>query len=284
MLLICAMLVCALAACAPTPTPPAPQPGGTPETLTLVGSTAAAPLLDDLGQAFQKQHPAAILAGSRGAYNAAQAQEAVLAGDLAWAAIAGSPSERLWAAPIAVDALAVIVHPDNPLSSLTLAQLQQVFSGRTWRWSELGVEGVGSEILVLGREVGSGTRAAFEDLALRERPERDPLPLTKTALLRLSSADVVTYVAEHPAAIGYVALGALRAASDSEGGAAVKVLAVEDVMPGSKQVAGGGYPLLLPIYLVARAEPTGTSRQFLDFCLSPAGQRLVARQYVPVRE
>jgi phosphate transport system substrate-binding protein len=204
-------------------------------------------------------------------------QTQIAEGTLPLAAIAGPPSEGLWAAPVAVDALAVIVHPDNPLTSLTLAQLQQVFAGRTWHWSELGVQ-VDAEIVVVSREPGSGTRAAFEGQALRERPEQAPSPVTTMAMLRFSSAEVVDYVAEHPPAIGYVALGALDAQ------AAVRVIAVEDVTPGSKQGSGGAYPLSLPLFIVARQEPTGVARQFLDFCLSREGQRIVAQGHVPVRE
>jgi len=289
-LLASALLVFALAACVPPPMPAVPQPGSTTETLTLVSSTAVVPLLDALVQAFLRNHPEVTLTGSKGDYNAAQAQVSVAEGALSLAMIAGAPDGDLWAAPIAVDALAVIVHPDNPLTSLTMAQLQQVFSGRTWRWSELGVEGIGHEIVVLSREVGSGTRAAFEEQVLRARSEGDPTPLTTMALLRLSSAEMIAYVSEHPAAIGYVALGALQVAPGnasggaSYGGAEVKVLEIEDVAPSPKQVAGDAYPLSLPIYLVAVSEPTGVERQFLDFCLSPQGQRIAARHYVPVQE
>lgn len=279
------MLICALAACAPTPAP-APT-NSTPETLHLSSSTAAAPLLDTLSPAFQRQYPAVVLIRDDPAPgdNAAQVQARVAAetrrDGVSLALIAGPPSEGLWAAPVAVDALAVIVHADNPLTSLTRTQLQQVFSGFTWRWSELGVQGAAGagEIGVVSREAGSGTRAAFEDQALRERPDLDPTPVTTMAVLRLSSAEVIAYVAEHPAAIGYVALGALDGAGHS-----VRVLAVEGVAPGPAQVSEGAYSLSLPLFLVARQEPTGAARAFLDFCLSAEGQRLVARRYAPVRE
>ena len=256
-----------------------------PVTLRLSGSTAAVPLIDALRPAFQARHPAVRLVADSPVgemHNATQVQAQVAGGTLALAIISGSPSDDLWAAPLAVDALAVIVHADSPLASLTLAQLQQVFSGRTWRWSELGIADdaqVGAEIVVVSREPGSGTRAAFEDLALRERLDQDPSPVTTMAVLRLSSAAVVAYVAEHPAAIGYVALGALAASSE---GASVKPLAIEGVPPGPEQVSSGAYRLSLPFHLVARKEPTGAGRQFLDFCLSPAGQRIVSQQYVSV--
>jgi phosphate transport system substrate-binding protein len=172
------------------------------------------------------------------------------------------------------------VHAGNPLSSLTLTQLREVFSGRTWRWSELGAQASEQEIVVVTRETGSGTRAAFERQVLRSSPAQDAA-MTTMAVLRLSSARMVAYVAEHPAAVGYVALGALDAAPDR---AQVKVLAIEGVAPGPAQVAAGDYPLSLPIHLVAPAEPTGAARRFLDFCLGPQGQRLVAERYVPVRD
>ena len=237
-LLICALATCALLGCARTPTPTVE-----PERLRLTGSTAAAPLLCVLSAPFQEHHPGVVLSldqGSLDGVNASLAHKLVAEGAFPLAVVAGSPGDDLWAAPLAVDALAVIVHADNPLDSLTLAQLRQVFSGRIWRWSELEARVAGGEILVASREAGSGTRAAFEDLVLRERPEQAPAPITTMAVLRLSSAEVAAYVAEHPAAIGYLALGALEASSEQ---GPVKPLAVEGVVPAPEQVSGGAYPL-----------------------------------------
>lgn len=279
-LAVCALSALVLAACAAPPTPAIARPTDVPETLSLAASTAAAPLLRELGRAFQREHPAVILAGLDETYNAAQVQAQVAEGTLSLAGIEGTPQQELWAAPLAVDALAVIVHADNPLASLTLAQLRQVFAGRTWRWSELDVQVAGDEIIVASREAGSGTRIAFEGLALRAGPDQDPLPVTTMAVLRLSSAEMAAWVAAHPAAIGYVALGALEGVPER---AKVKVLAIEGVAPGPEPVASGAYPLSLPLYLVAPAEPTGVAREFLDFALGPEGQRIVARQYVPVK-
>jgi phosphate transport system substrate-binding protein len=261
------------------------QPESASETLTLFGSTEAWPLLYTLGRAFQKNHPTVVVTGLDEHTSSDYVQGAIHEGDLRWGVIAGSPS-HVWSAPLAVDALAVIVHPDNPLSSLTLTQLQQVFSGRAWRWSELGAEVAGDEIVVVTRPAGSGTRATFVDQVMRERPELDATPITTMAVLRPSGESVAAYVAEHPAAIGYVALGMLdrdSARVASERVAEVKALAIEGVAPGPEQVARGDYPLSVPLFFIARAEPTGVERQFLDFCLSPEGQRLVARGYVPVR-
>ena len=140
---------------------------------------------------------------------------------------------------------------------------------------------VADEIVVVSPEAGSGTRAAFEDLALRAHPDQEPTPVTTMAVLRLSSAEVAAYVAEHPAAIGYVALGALESSPSAE---AVKALAIEGVAPDPRRSAAGAYPLSLPLYVVSRQEPTGVDPPFLDFCLSPAGQRSSPGSYAPVRE
>ena len=176
--------------------------------------------------------------------------------------------------------------PREPAET-ALAQVQQIFSGRTWRWGELGVDVteemhlVADEIVAVTHVTGSGVRAAFVDQALREHPDLAPAPITKMAVLRLSDDTVASYVAEHPAAIGYLAWGALQAAPAALGERPVKTLAIEDVAPGPKQVASGDYPLSLPLFFVARSEPTGVERQFLDFCLGPQGQRIIAKSYAP---
>ena len=117
-----------------------------------------------------------------------------------------------------------------------------------------------------------------------KHPDREPAPITTMAVLRFSSGTVAAYVAEHPTAIGYVALGALQSSPAALGERPVKVLSIEGVAPGPKQVAAGDYPLSLPLFYVARSEPSGVERQFLDFVLSPQGQRIVAQSYAPVRE
>jgi phosphate transport system substrate-binding protein len=295
-------------ACARTP-----PPAASAETLVIVTSSAVSPLLDPLVQAFETQNPsisvivetqtAPLETGVPLRTGAAQgiAQDHEESATLV--ALAGSPPEGVWAAPIAVDAIAVVVHPSNPLDGLTLAQLYDVFSGQTWHWSELGARNVRlaeDEITVLSRQEGSRTRAAFEAQvmaqgpdcqpigavelgaasaersAASERPPCEPDPVTSTALLRMDSTAVVEYVAAHPGAIGYVAHGHLD-------GAPVKTLRVEDALPASANVADGSYRLSLPLYLVAPDEPTGAARQFVDYCLGARGQALVARQYVPAR-
>ncbi len=286
-----------------------------------------APLLELLAEGFQAQHPefTAIVEAGNSAQGLAQVAEGTAARSTErslrrLAAVAGSPPEGMWVAPIAVDGIAVIVHADNPAENLTLAQLYDVFSGRVWHWSELGIrmaedevsedEVSKDEITVVSREGGSGTRAAFEALVMTlgqgcqpisalevgasapqgraspGAPPCEPDPVTSTALMMLDSAAVVQFVADHPGAIGYVAHGYLnlRATDEPQVKARrVKALHVEDVPPTVEHVAEGSYRLSLPYTLVAPEEPTGVARQFVDFCLSAEGQAIVDQGYVPVR-
>lgn len=250
-----------LAGCGATVTPP------TPVTLRLAGSTSMQPLLADLFAAYQKRapHVTIIVEGGGSRLGREQAQEGKV--DLGMTSWLQAEDDVGWSVPIALDGIAVIVHPDNPLDGLTLLQLRHVFSGRFWHWEEVG--GSYGEITVVSREDGSGTRAVFEDVVMEGQA------VTSTAVVMPSSQAVVEYVAGHPRAIGYVSMGHLSPQ--------VKALAVEGVMPTTARVADGSYHLTRPLYLVAVREPQGEAQAFVEFCLSPAGQSVVSERYGPVK-
>lgn len=260
-----AIVLAWIAACAPPTLPPTPAP----VHLTLSGSTAMQPLLSELVNAFQSQHPNAIV--SVQAVNSTWGVHQIRSarGEPVLGAVSTAPPADVWAAPIAQDAVALIVHPSNPLQDLTWTRLQDLFGGRLWRWSDLGVQVSEDEIVVVSREEGSGTRAVFESRVMEGRP------VVPTAVVMPGSEAVVQFVATHPGAIGYVSRGQVTSQ--------VKVLDVEGVSPSPDTVADHSYGLAQPFYLIALQEPTGVARQFVDFCLSPEGQALVARRYAPVR-
>jgi phosphate transport system substrate-binding protein len=306
------VLLLALVSCARTPTLAA-----TPATLTLASSTAAQPLLESLAQGFQRKHPSVtvIVEG----HNSARALAKLAEGTVALAAVTGVPPEGMWAAPegawaapegiwaapIAVDGIAMIVHADNPLPNLTLAQAYDVFGGRVWHWSELEVQLPVDEITVVSREAGSGTRATFEALVMTQGPGCTPVsaielgavpadsdatptpppceadPVTSMAVVQFDSAGVAQFVADHPQAIGYLARGYLTLRENPE--LPIRAVRVEDISPAPESIADGSYRLSLPLFLVSPDEPDGVARQFVDYCLSTEGQALVAQEYVPVR-
>ncbi len=245
----------------------------TPSILRIAGSTSMEPLLRDLAQAFSSQHPDVSLDIQGG--DTALGLELLTRGEVDMAAASWLPTDmptHQVATPIAWDGLAIIVHPDNPLEELTLLQLRQLFAGWASRWQDVGAPVVEEEgvltIQMLSREDGSGTRAVFEQQVMGG--ER----VTFAARVMPTSQAVVDYVADHPNAIGYVSM----ALADSR----VKVLRVEGLAPGPETVRRG-YHLARPFYLVTRGRPTGYSRTFIDFVLSPAGQSIVGERYGRIR-
>ena len=254
-------LLALLVACGTPTLPPEPV------RFTVAGSTAMTPLLAELAEAYHIHFPQVSIVVEEGGSRLGLAR--VTEGQVALGASSWLPAreeETVWPAPVAIDGIAVVVHADNPVSGLSLAQLQEVFSGRLWDWAELGGAG---EVQVISREDGSGTRAAFEARAMEGQQ------VTSTALVMPGSRAVADYVAAHPEAIGYVSVGYLSEK--------VRALAVEGVMPTPKTVAGGTYHLARPLFLMALEEPTGAPRSFVDFVLGPEGQEIVGQRYGRVR-
>jgi len=251
-----------LIACTGTPTLP-PEP----VHFTVAGSTTMTPLLTELVEAYQVHFPQVSIAVEGGGSRLGLTQ--ARGGNVALGASSWLPSEdeaTLWAAPIALDGIAVIVHPDNPVTGLTLTQLLEVFAGRLWDWTELGGEG---EVQVISREEGSGTRAAFETRVMEGQR------VSLTALIMPGSQAVVDYVAAHPEAIGYVSMGYLSEK--------VRALAVEGVRPAPETVKENAYHLTRPVFLIALQEPEGAPRSFVDFVLGAEGQEIVGQRYGRVR-
>ena len=235
-----------------------------PVHLKVAGSTSMQPLLEDLAQAYAERHQHVTIAveGRSSLLGIEMVRQGQV--DIGTASSWKEPEDTsLWSTPIALDGIAIVVHPQNQVEGLTLLQLKDVFFGRVWDWKDVGGQAEG--IVAISREDGSGTRAVFEELVMKGKR------VTLTAVVMPSSRAVVEYVAEHPQAIGYVSMGYL---SDE-----VKVLKIEAVAPTPESVRQGSYHLFRPFFLVTRQEPTGEVKGFIDFVLSPTGQSIVGRKY-----
>lgn len=239
-------------------------------TLRIAGSTSMTAVLGDLAAGYQAVHPNVVIEIRAG--DSASGLVALQAGQAEAAAISWHPKEAgvpsgLRAVLVARDAIAVIVHPSNPVRGLTLLQIKAIYQGEMLTWD--GVGGTTLEPAIISREDGSGTRAAFESLAVGG--ER----VTLNALVMPSSAAVVGYVAAHPAALGYVTAAAL---TDT-----VRALDVEGARPTAANVRGGAYHLSRVLYLYVPAPTPPATQAFVDFVLSPAGQAVVAQHHVALR-
>lgn len=155
---------------------------------------------------------------------------------------------------IALDALAILVHPSNRVESLTIRDLRHLYAGYIWDWSLLGGKG---EVVIVSREEGSGARAFFEETVMKG--ER----LSPAALIMPSSQSVLEYVALREGAIGYVS-----GAWVGKGG---KTVLVE-----GRAISSPDYPLKLPAYAISRTEG---GRKLLEFIKGPAGRKILSHRY-----
>jgi len=169
---------------------------------------------------------------------------------------------------IALDGIAIVVHPSNPLEGLTVEQVRNIYSGKINNWKEVG--GRDMKIVVVSRDSASGTYEAFHELVLKKEKLRDD------AMLLASNRAVATTIAQTEGAIGYIGLGYLSPS--------VKSLKIDGVMPSKETVINKSYKLARSLYMYTNGEPKGLLKSFIDFVLSPEGQKIVEEQgFVPVK-
>ena len=178
-----------------------------------------------------------------------------------------------------LDCLAVYVHKDNPLNEITIDQLGQIFgeNGAITKWSQLGIEVPGGkdEIVRLSRQSNSGTYVYFKETVIPEGKSFKPGSLDMHG-----SKEVVELTEKTPAAIGYSGMGY---ATDE-----VKMLLVakkdgaKAFAPNNENALSGDYPIARPLFMYTLGDPKPHVKAYLDWCLSPAGQKVVgATGYVP---
>jgi phosphate transport system substrate-binding protein len=288
-LLVLTLLVTAVG-CQPTPTgvptEAAPEESASEPTaasaepeaegqISVAGSTTVQPLAEKLAEAFTAANPDVQIdvqggGSSVGVKSAGQGQV-----DIGAASREVKESEMeeypdLHVFTIARDGIAIVVHPDVAVDELTKDQVRDIFAGEITNWSEVG--GPDKPIVAVSREEGSGTRAAFEEMVMGEE---GPV-IVDTAILQPSNGAVRTTVSTTPDSIGFLSFGYL----DSS----VKALAVDGVEPTPENAANGTYPIVRPLNMMTKGEPSGVVKAWLDFILSAEGQAIVVEEgYIAVK-
>lgn len=231
--------------------------------LSVVGSTSVEPFAEALAEEFMNQHPREKIFVQGGGSSAGI--QAVRTG----AAEVGMSSRNLMkgesdliSIPIIYDAIAVIVHRENPLGDLTLDQIRKIFSGEFTRWSEMG--GKDRIITLVTREEGSGTREAFQTLIMGKKE------ISLGALVQDSNGAIRQVVSDDRNAIGYISLGLVNDR--------VKAVKIEGIEPSVENIREQRYKIVRPFLFVFTSEPRGMAKEFLDYILSPAGQNLLVHE------
>lgn len=228
------------------------------------GSTSMEKVIGALGEAFVEANPdvnftynptgsgSGITAVSEGRCDIGLSSRALKAEE---------EDAGLTATVLAYDGIAIIVNPENPISDLSLEDIAKVYTGEITNWKDLG--GDDAEIVLIGREAGSGTRDGFETITGTEDACQYRQELTSTG-------DVITAVSQNPAAIGYASLASVK---DS-----VKALSVDGVSPSEDTVKDGSYVVQRPFVLVTKADTQleGAAKAFFDYITSADASAIIS--------
>jgi phosphate transport system substrate-binding protein len=180
---------------------------------------------------------------------------------------------------VARDAIAVIVHPLNPVEYLSLQQISDIYTGKITNWRQVG--GENRPIVLLSRESNSGTHVFFLEQVIRLGDSKSTVLFAPATLLLPSSEGITVEVQQNPNAIGYDGLGYVTPA--------VKMIAVARdangpfVLPGIESVNNKTYPVARDLYMYTVGRPTGQIAKYLEWIAGPAGQGIVVKLgFVPL--
>jgi phosphate transport system substrate-binding protein len=181
---------------------------------------------------------------------------------------------------VAGDAIAIVVHPSNPVDGLTIPQLSATFSGKITNWREVG--GEDRPIVLVSRESNSGTHVYFLEEVVRQGIKDDKTLFSPDTLLMPSSEGISTEVRQNPNAIGYDGLGYVTPDQKVVGVSRAEGEAY--VLPSVETVRDGSYPIVRSLYIYTNGEPTGAILAYLNWIKGPEGQAIVQQLgFVPLQ-
>lgn len=250
------------------------------QTLQIEGSTTVGPIADAFAEYFKTVHPnLRITVNQTGSGDGAAA---LIDGrcDIADMSRFMKPEEFANAVAkgvlpvahvVAMDGVCMVVHPSNPVTALTKAQIRDIYTGKISNWSEVG--GASMPIVVISRDTSSGTYETFEALVMNKQKMGASVEYVN------SNPQSQARVKTTRGAIGYVGLGFVDAS--------VKPIKVDDILPARQTIASGVYPIARPLFMFTNGYPELGSmvHRFCTFYLTEKGQELVeAKGFVPLTD
>jgi phosphate transport system substrate-binding protein len=252
---------------------------GRADTIVIKGSdTLGAKLVPQLAEQFKAQHPGTAfdIAAEGSATGFAALIDKTAA--IGMASRPAKPEEiangkakgvDLKETIVAYDGIAVIVNTANSIKGLTKKQVEQIFTGEITDWSAVG--GSGGKISVYTRNTSSGTYAEFKELAMKKR---DYAPDSQKLA---GNEQIAQEVGKNPNGVGYVGLAYTKASG-------IRVVPIDGASPSKESVLAKSYPYARPTFFYTNGEPTGVVKEFIDFTVSPEGQKIVEQVgFVPIK-
>lgn len=239
--------------------------------VNIAGSTSVQPLAEELAQAFEEKNPDIKVdvagGGSSAGVKAAQDKTANI-GTSSRELKAEEKASGLAETVIAKDGIAVVVNPKNAVADLTLDQIKKIYTGQITNWKDVG--GKDAPITVVNRDEASGTRGAFQEIILGKEGK-----FFDKAVVQSSTGAVRTAVAQDENAIGYISMGSIDTT--------VKAVKAEGVEATADNVLNNSYKISRPFLFLTNGAPDAATQNFIDFVLSPDGQKIVAEEFIPVK-
>ena len=254
------LLITVLAACSNEEDTADTQTGGS--LVTISGSTSVGPLAEKLAMKYQEENDVKIevnqIGSSAGITNAISgvSQIGMSSRDLKQEEKDSNLQELI----IAYDGIVVVAHPSNPVKDLTMEQVKQIFTGEITNWKEVG--GKDMEIVVVSREDGSGSRDAFQEIVGYESGQ-----LIKNAIVASGNGNIKTTVAMNKHAIGFISFEYIDES--------ISPMAINGVAAKAENVLAGTYELSRPFLFVHKEDVPEAAKQFMEFILTPEGQKVV---------
>lgn len=263
---------------AAAPPTAAPAASGAKGKLKVSGSTTVLPIAQKAAEAYMATHPDADVQVTGGGSGVGVQQIGEKSVDIGMSSRELSATEKtrypaLVRTVVAKDGIAIIVNPANEVKVISADTVANIYTGKITKWTEVlggNVPNTNNVIVAVGRDSASGTREFFD-----KAPEgilKGAAP-TKSMLEKNSNGAVTQTIAQTPGAIGYVSIGFVDKT--------VKALPIwwndpnKAVAPTKENVLSGAYPINRELYMFTNGQPTGLAKDYLDFILSPDGQKIV---------
>lgn len=236
---------------------------GETETISIAGSTTVLPVAQAVAEEYMNQHANADIQVSGGGSGVGATAAVEGTADIGMLSRDLKASEKegndLREFVVGKDGIALVGHPSNTVSDLTLAQIKAIYQGEITNWKEIG--GADAEIILIGRDSSSGTREFFTEFVLKkEDSAKDMQELNSNGAVALA-------VSITPGAIGYLSL---EYVDDS-----LKAFSIGGIAPTVENVISGTYEINRPLLMVTNGEPEGLAADYLDFILSAEGQQII---------